>query len=504
MKRKKKGMSTLKRGLLCSWCVFMLVLTFFVINWAMKLTKEEKPKDTDNIDVMTEVKPEPVTPPVDSEANHNTPTATATPTPEAEPPQVQFEAEYAHLGNMMETFAYTEGVSYGMRYPLYEEDGAGTAVEQFAHGLLAETVTEMNKEGGTERKLLIDYEDGETDGLLSVLFHIEKEVDGRKETESGMWLYNKKKGETADAETLFADLAYSYLAEQVKEAKQPEDGEPDADADEAAEETEGMPEGTREAFATYVLTADGAKFYYEQNGQKHAIVIPYIELHTYMAITVNGNVVAERIRELDPDKPMIALTFDDGPHYQQTPRLLEILEKNNARATFFVLGDRVLWGASNEKALQMVYDSGNEVASHTHAHKRLKNLTVDEIKEEITKARDAIFSVIGEYPTLVRPPYGGYNDDVKKYSYAPLITWNLDSKDWDFRNTEQVVEHVLAEAGDGDIVLMHDIHWFTVDAAEILIPELMSRGYQIVTVQELFYYKGVEPENGRVYHSSYN
>lgn len=500
MRRKKKRMSTLKRGLLCSWCVFMLVLTFFVINWAMKLTKEDLPKDRDSIDVVTEVKPESVTPPVDSETKHNTPTAT----PELEPPQVRFEAEYAHLGEMTESFAYTEGVAYGMRFPLYEEDGAGMAVEQFAQGLLAETVTEMRDEGGSERKLLIDYEDGETAGLLSVLFHIEKEIDGRKKTESRMWLYNKKNGETADAETLFADLAYFYLAEQVKETKQSEKETSDAGEAEVTEGTEGMPEGTREAFAEYVLTADGAKFYYEQNGQNHAIVIPYIELHTYMAITVNGTVVAEKIRELDPDKPMIALTFDDGPHYQQTPRLLEILEKNNARATFFVLGDRVLWGASNEKALQMVYDSGNEVASHTYAHKRLKNLSVDEIKEEITKTRDAIFSVIGEYPTLVRPPYGGYNDDVKNYSYAPLITWNLDSKDWDFRNTEQVVEHVLAEARDGDIVLMHDIHWFTVDAAEILIPELTNRGYQIVTVQELFYYKGVELENGRVYHSSYN
>ena len=104
----------------------------------------------------------------------------------------------------------------------------------------------------------------------------------------------------------------------------------------------------------------------------------------------------------------------------------------------------------------------------------------------------------------MRPPYGAYNDAVKEFSYAPLIAWNLDSKDWDFRNAEKVIDHVLAEAGDGKIVLMHDIHWFTVDAVEVLIPELQSRGYQIVTVQELFHYKGVELENGKVYHSSYN
>ncbi len=269
-----------------------------------------------------------------------------------------------------------------------------------------------------------------------------------------------------------------------------------------------MPEdtfsGTRDEFSDYVLTADGAKFYYELDGERRSIVIPYLEIHTYMTVTESGNVVAEGIRELDPNKPMIAMTFDDGPHFEQTPRLLEALEKNGARATFFVLGDRVLWGPSNEKALKMIYESGNEVASHTYSHKDLKTLSAEKITEEIVKTRNAIYSVIGEYPTLVRPPYGNYDDEVKAYSYAPLITWNLDSKDWSFRNAEKIVEKVLAEVKDGRIILMHDIYQSTVDAAEILMQELTSQGYQFVTVQELFYYKNVEPENGVVYHGGYN
>lgn len=506
MKRKKKRMSTLWRGLLCSWCVFMLALTLFVIKWAMGLEGEGKTGGPDSIGTMAEVKQESVTPPVSQDKDQTTPGITApvaTATPEPEPELPQFETEYARLGTMTETFAFTEKVGYGMRYPVYE-GGAGTAIEQYAHELLAELIAELKNEEGTGRTLLIDYEDGETAGLVSVLFHIEKEVDGEKETESRVWLYNKKKDERADGELLFADPAYSYIAEQVKEKQQSEDELTDAEGTEAEASKDAAPEGNREVFREYLLTEDGVKFYYQWKGQKQFITIPYLELHTYMAITASGNVVAERIRKLDPDKPMIALTFDDGPHYERTPQLLEILEENDARATFFVLGDRVLWGPSNKKALQMVYDSGNEVASHTHTHKRLKNLTPEEITAEIVNARDAIFSVIGEYPTLVRPPYGGYNDDVKKYSYAPLITWNLDSKDWHFRNTEQVVEHVLAEARNGDIVLMHDIHGFTLDAAKILIPELSARGYQIVTVQELLYYNGVVPENGSVYHSSYN
>ena len=152
----------------------------------------------------------------------------------------------------------------------------------------------------------------------------------------------------------------------------------------------------------------------------------------------------------------------------------------------------------------MVAEAGHEIASHTYSHKDLRTLTLEKLTEEVVKARDNLYALTGEYPTFIRPPYGAYNDLVKEYSYAPLITWNLDSKDWDFRDAEKVVEHVLDEVKDGKIVLMHDIHWFTVDAVELLLPELEKRGYQVVTVSELFYYKNVELENGRVYHSSYN
>lgn len=503
MKQKRKKRKMLKRALLCSWSVLMLVATFFIIKWAMHLSEIEGYAGAGSVDTIAHAKqPEKTATPTPSRGDKE-PVGTPTPVPQAE-----FTTEYAHLGGMKEDYGHTEGVAYGLRYPLCEDGAVAAEVSRAAQDLLAGKTAELLKEDGTQRTLLIDYEDGETAGLFSVLFYIEKEIDGVKSTETEMWLYNKKEGEPADAQSLFAAPAYRYVAKQVNAVSKPAEETETADGQQPETENT-QPEaarytGTREEFPVYLLTADGAKFYYENNGERQEIVIPYIELHTYMAVTENGTVVAERIRKLDPEKPMIAFTFDDGPHYEQTPRLLEILEANDARATFFVLGDRVLWGESNKKALKMVYDSGNEVASHTYSHKHLKELSAEEIKEEVKKTRDAVFSVTGEYPTLLRPPYGEYSDAVKAYSYAPLITWNLDSKDWYFRNTEQIVEHVLAEAGDGKIVLMHDIHWFTVDAAEILIPELRARGYQIVTVQELFYYKDVEQENGKVYHSSYN
>lgn len=503
MKRKKKRMSTLVRVLLCSWCVLGLVLAFFVIKWALNLSG---PEGSGDVDVLAKVTGEPeLTAPVTrpDKPGVTQPVATATPVPRAE-----FVKAYPHLGMMTESYAYTEGVAYGLRYPHCEEEAMAEAVTEAAHRLMEEKVTELATVNGSERKLLIDYEDGETAGLYSVLFYVEKDVDGVKETETSLWIYNKKKDEPVDGATLFAAPAYRYAAQQVnallaEEAVASEEANAEGNK-ETEKKTEGPFSGNREEFGEYLLTAEGVRFYYEIEGIRRSFTIPYIAVHTYMAVTENGTVIADTIRDLDPDKPMIALTFDDGPHYQQTPRLLEILEKHGVKSTFFILGDRSHFSESNKKTVKMVADAGHEIASHTYSHKDLKTLKLDALTDEIVKARDNLYALTGEYPTFIRPPYGSYNDLVKEHCYAPLITWNLDSLDWSYRNTEQVVDHVLEEAGDGKIVLMHDIHWFTVDAVELLLPELERRGYQVVTIGELFYYKNVELENGKVYHSSYN
>lgn len=510
MKRKrKKRMSTLTRVLLCSWCILMLVLTFFIIDWALKLSDMESYTKAGSVDAVADAMSHTaVTAPSEDEKEEVPSEVT-----QAVLPLAQFVAEFTHTGEMTERIAYEDGVAYGLRYPKPEDEAVAEAVGRAAHELFAEEMAALQESEGTKKILLIDYEDGETAGLYSVLFHVEKEIDGVKEMSGGQWLFNKKQSEVAETESLFAERAYQYVGAQVnlllaKEEISAEEGleapEEAGNATSVPGKPEGPFQGTREEFPEYVLTAEGAKFYYEFDGERESIVIPYIALHTYMAVTENGTVVAEGIRELDPEKPMIALTFDDGPHYQQTPRLLKLLEEYDVKSTFFILGDRSFFSESNKKTVKMVADAGHEIASHTYSHKNLATLSVEALNDEIVKARENLYALTGEYPTLVRPPYGSYNDLVKEYSYAPLIAWNLDSKDWDFRDAEKVVKHVLSEAGDGKIVLMHDIHWFTVDAVEVLIPALIERGYQLVTVRELFYYKNVELENGKVYHSSYN
>ena len=508
MKRKKKGMSALTRVLLCSWCVLGLVAAIFLIKWAVNLSPENPEGSVGSFAQSG------------NEGNAvqqggeltKAPDPTATPTPEPTPtpvPQAEFLKEYPHMGMMTEGYAYTEGVAYGLRYPCYEEEMLADAVTEAAHQLMAEKVTELAKAEGSEKFLLIDYEDSETAGLLSVLFYIEKEVDGVKTTETSGWIYNKKKGETVDADTLFEDRAYLYVAQQVNallaektDTSEGPGGVVDGAGDEVTESY--LFTGAREEFPAYLLTADGVKFCYDGDGTEGSVLIPYIAVHTYMTVTENGTVRADNIRELDPDKPMIALTFDDGPHYQQTRRLLEILEQYNAKSTFFVLGDRSHFTESNKKTVTLVAEAGHEIASHTYSHKDLKTLSKEAVISEVVKARDNLYALTGEYPTYIRPPYGGYNNLVKEYAYAPLINWDLDSKDWSFRDVDKIVEHVLKEVENRNIILMHDIHWFTVDAVERLLPELAAQGYQFVTVSELFYYNNVEKVNGKVYYGGYN
>ena len=198
---------------------------------------------------------------------------------------------------------------------------------------------------------------------------------------------------------------------------------------------------------------------------------------------------------VDKEEKMIALTFDDGPNYN-TNKVLDILEKYNVPATFFILGSKI---KGNEYILKRMASSGMEIGNHTYSHLLLTKYQEDKIKEEIESTSNLIFEVTGKYPTLLRPSYGSVNSKIKKTADMPIIIWDIDTLDWKYHNSKRISKRVLNKAGDGDIVLMHDIYSATANALNIIIPELQNRGYTFVTVSELFYYKEVNLEKGKVY-----
>jgi peptidoglycan/xylan/chitin deacetylase (PgdA/CDA1 family) len=202
-------------------------------------------------------------------------------------------------------------------------------------------------------------------------------------------------------------------------------------------------------------------------------------------------------RTVDGSKKMVALTFDDGPS-PYTPIVLDTLEKYNAVATFFLVGNRVSTYASYAKR---EYELGCEVATHTYDHAWLTKLSAQEVKDEITKSSNAIKNAIGVAPTLMRPPGGLVNSTVSANVGLPMIMWSVDTEDWRTRNSATTNERVQNWAYDGAIILVHDLHQSTAIASKTFIPGLINKGYQLVTVSELAELRGVSMEAGTQYYS---
>ena len=204
--------------------------------------------------------------------------------------------------------------------------------------------------------------------------------------------------------------------------------------------------------------------------------------------------------DIDPSKPMIALTFDDGPS-KYTPQILDILEKYGCRATFCVVGNYV---DARKDTVKRASDLGCEVIGHSWDHRDLSKLSAEEIKKEIDDTSAVIESATGTSPRMYRPPYGAVGGAVKSTSaelgYA-MIYWSVDPEDWKTRNADAVYSAVMSHISDRAIILSHDLYGTTADAYERIISELLSKGYQLVTVSELMYYSNRTLEAGVVYYN---
>lgn len=200
--------------------------------------------------------------------------------------------------------------------------------------------------------------------------------------------------------------------------------------------------------------------------------------------------------KIDPKKPMVAITYDDGPKPETTAKILDILKENDAKATFFVLGQSV---NSYPNIVKRAVAEGHEIGNHSYGHPSLTSLSSAAIRNEIQKTNRAIAAAADVTPVFARPTYGNVNQTVRDAVPMPLINWSIDTRDWENRNAQMIRRNIMNNVQDGDIILMHDIHRPTVQATEIVIPELIEKGYQLVTLSELFEYKGITPKAGYVY-----
>lgn len=197
------------------------------------------------------------------------------------------------------------------------------------------------------------------------------------------------------------------------------------------------------------------------------------------------------------NKKLIAFTFDDGPNEKTTKILLDNLDKYNAKVTFFVLGSRV---SHNEEVLKRAYQEGNDIGSHTYSHRDLQELKDRVVENEIDKTNKEIKEKIGIEPIYLRPPYGSINNHIKNLTTMHTICWNVDSLDWKTKNRKKIRNEIVSHAGDGKIVLVHDIYEESVYGALLAMKELKEKGYSFVTITEMAQLKKVTLDYDKTYY----
>ena len=187
---------------------------------------------------------------------------------------------------------------------------------------------------------------------------------------------------------------------------------------------------------------------------------------------------------IDPSKPMLALTFDDGPS-AHTERLLDAFAAHGGKGTFYVVGNMI---SNRPDTLKRMSEEGHEIGGHSWDHRQLTKLSTEDLTDQIMNTRAKIYDITGLDAVTMRPPYGSYNDQVKevcKELGIVMVNWSVDTLDWKYKDADTVYNAVMKDAKDGAIILCHDLHKTTVAAMERAIPDLIAQGYQLVTVSEL-------------------
>ncbi len=198
---------------------------------------------------------------------------------------------------------------------------------------------------------------------------------------------------------------------------------------------------------------------------------------------------------------IIALTFDDGPNTTTTVQVLDLLQKYDITASFFLIGNNI--NGESAEVVKRAYDIGCEIHNHSQSHPDMTKLTADRIKEEFEFTDSKVFEITGEHTKFFRPPYIAVNDLMLETLDVPFIA-GIGANDWDDNiSAEKRARAILRKAKDGDVILLHDAagNDKTVEALDTIIPELKAQGYTFVTMTQLFKYRNVEisAEDTKIY-----
>lgn len=224
------------------------------------------------------------------------------------------------------------------------------------------------------------------------------------------------------------------------------------------------------------------------------IVLLERTIYAFIYPSCRFQVVGDLISKVDTQRKVVALTYDDGPSAEYTPELLNILDKYNVKATFFMVGKNI---ELNKDLVGKIKEKGHQLANHSFEHRKMVYLAYDEMKLDIERTNQLLRSFGIDYEIYFRAPYGEKAltlPRVLRDLNMKHIMWDVDSKDWQGLSSDRVVANVLAKVSSGSIILMHDAYIFAgpsvAKSTERIIVALFKHGYQFKTVSQLLSERG--------------
>ncbi|MBR6444013.1 MAG: polysaccharide deacetylase family protein [Firmicutes bacterium] len=406
-------------------------------------------------------------------------------------------------GNMQQSINYGDVKSVALQFPEFGEGVQNDVVKK----VLRDAQDSFNKKhnaaadkGEGQYALMIGYESYKTDqeiNSLAMYTSEREEIDGDMQiVDDNVHAYNfiAKNGMELSATQIFRSDYKKGVSKYVKEYLNDEYG------DELLGGYEKYISADADNFNEFILTDDGVTFFLDDG-----TVLPPEKgiIKVRMSDKDLKGIKRDKInlRAMDPNKPMVALTYDDGPRIKSSNRILDVMEKYGVVATFFEVGRSVDGIKGADKVLKRELELGCEIGSHSYTHADLSKLSKKKIRREVRKSTEAIKRACGQAPTVFRPPYGNANKKICKIIDMPCILWYVDTWDWSSRNSKKIVKVIKKEKNlDGKVILMHSIYDSSAKATEKIVPWLIKEGYQLVTVSELIKYKyNEEPKNGKLY-----
>ncbi len=409
------------------------------------------------------------------------------------------------VGSPQKLISYQENLTYDMQFPYIGNSNIDQIIlnhiNEKVNSFMSDNADYKANGKGDRKELYSSYQTfSYGDNNLSVeIQYLTKDPSNKTEIETVETLvFNKEK--LISNENVFRNNKIDIVSQAIKDSilsneKYKSDFE---------KNSKGIPESI-DAVKNFAFSGESVIFFYATGS-----ILP-VE-HGVVSIEVPKEKIEEAFSTSSPEpfkgpkssakeaveqgKPIIALTFDDGPMDGKTDIILDELEKYNAHATFFVVGNQA---EKCPELLKRQIDLGCEIGNHTYSHASLSSLNVSQIENQINKTNTIVQQATGIVPSLVRPPYGNKNQTVKNTVKSPLILWDVDTLDWKTKNTNSTINKVLNEAADGNIILMHDIHDSTVEAIKTIIPKLINKGFYLATVSEMFEAKGLTISPGNAY-----